>query len=601
MCGFFGVVFPEEKNNIGEILYKAGERLSYRGYDTAGIAFFENNKYEIRKEKGSIEEVDRLLGFKGVKGYKGIIQLRWATFGEPKKENAQPHDDCSGRFVGAHNGNIVNTVSLRKMLIDRGHKLKGENDGEIILHIIEEMISGGASTMPEAIESADKLIKGDYAYVITDLNDKYRMYAVKKGSSMFAGVAEEYICVSSDLTAVLDHTDRIIMIEDGEYIEFTPNEYVIRKLSGEIIDRKPQKIDISIDDVHKGNYPHFMIKEIKESPSRVKELIDIMPDHEGYKKAIDLLGGTEGSVFLIGSGSSYNALSIGAYYLSDISGINVDTFYASGFSRRYGNVIKDKDILFAVSQSGETKDVKNTIKFFKEKTNGKIIGLYNMIGSSLAYMSDIVLPTVCDIEISVPATKTFINQVVSFLFLSYKIGNKNDTTEIEKIPSYLEKTLKREEEIKKWADIIKNYSSVSFLGYGIMHPVVMEGSLKLKETAYIYAEPMFSGEFKHGPLAIIDEGYPVIFVSTGDGEDKSMIISHISEVKTRKGKIFTISSYDDDIVAMSDYFIQLPDVPYHIKPIVSAYMLQILSYWVGVGKGIDPDRPRNISKTITVD
>ncbi len=605
MCGFFGIVFKEERNDLGSILYKAGERLSYRGYDSAGIAFFDEKGYEIRKDAGSIEEVGERLKFKDVKGYKGIIQLRWATFGTPSPENAQPHDDCKKNLVGAHNGNITNTVSLKKMLIDRRHTVRGDNDGEIVLHVVEEMFTSGASTMNEAIESANTLLQGDYAYVITDTNDKERMFAIKKGSSMFAGVAENYICVSSDLTAVLDHTDKVILIKDNEYIEFTPHSFVIRDLKGNIIDKKPVKIDIPIENAQKGEHAHFMIKEIIESGEKVKTLLDVVKEHEGYKKAVKILS-SDREIYMVGAGTSYNALLLGSFYFADIARKNVHTFFGSGFSRRYGNLIKDDDVLFAVSQSGETKDVKNIVLFFKDKVKGTIIGLYNMIGSTLSYLSDIVLPTVCDMEISVPATKTFINQCTAFLYLAEKTGQKkgifNDKSNIENIPQYLKEVLDNDKEIDMWAEKLKDSSVISVLGYGIMHPVALEGALKIKETAYKMAEPMFSGEFKHGPLAIIEDDFPVIFITTGEGEDRSMIISHISEVKTRNGKIFTISPYDEEIISMSDYHISLSEnIPYHIKPIIAAYIMQILSYKLSVKIGLDPDRPRNISKTITVD
>ena len=598
MCGFFGIVFKERNDNLGRILNKAGERLSYRGYDTAGIAVFDKNaSYDIFKDKGTIEEVSEEFEFGEKGGYKGIIQLRWATFGAPSKANAQPHADCNGEIVGAHNGNIVNTHGLIKELRSHGHDLKGTNDGEMIIHILEEEMAN-TGDFNKAIINTNTRLNGDYAFIATPVNSD-KMYAVKKGSSLFLGIADGYICASSDLISILDHTDRIIPILDNEYVEFTYNHYEIKSLlDGSRIERKPEINNLNVEEIKLDGYSHFMEKEIFESPQKFRNLLEVVEKHDAYKKAIEAIKNAE-NIYLIGSGTSYHAGRLGTYYFSKINGLNINATFAADFIERYGHCIKNGDVLIAVSQSGETKDVKNAVDYFKNRVNGTVMGVVNVLGSTLAYNADIVLPIVSDIEISVPATKTFINQCGVFLYLAMAYAGKG-TDRMREIPSLIEDFLKQEKKhIEKLAEILKNEKDVHVLGYGIMYPIAMEGALKMKEVMYIHSEGMYSSEFKHGPLAIVYDNYPVIFLATG--EDKDMIISHINEVKTRMGSVYTFAPYDKEIEEISDYFIPLDNAEYYTSPILAGIGLQLLSYLIGVKNGRNPDRPRNISKTITVD
>ncbi|NIA23042.1 MAG: glutamine--fructose-6-phosphate transaminase (isomerizing) [Proteobacteria bacterium] len=598
MCGFFGIVFEERNGGLGQILNKAGERLSYRGYDTAGIAVFDkNSNYKIFKDKGTIEEVSDEFKFKEKSGYKGIIQLRWATFGAPSKENAQPHDDCKGEIVGAHNGNIVNTHGLIKELSENGHTLKGVNDGEMIIHILEEEMAG-TGDFGKAIINTNTRINGDYAFIATPVSSD-KMYAVKKGSSLFLGIADGYICASSDLISILDHTDKIIPILDNEYVEFTYDKYEIKSLlNGSKIERKPEINNLNVEEIKLGGYSHFMEKEIFESPQKFRNLLDVMEKHDAYKEAIKTIRNAN-NIYLVGSGTSYHAGRLGTYYFSKIDGLNINATFAADFIERYGHCIKDGDLLIAVSQSGETKDVKNAVDYFKKKVNGKVMGVVNVLGSTLAYNADIVLPIVSDIEISVPATKTFINQCGVFLYLATAYSGKG-IDRMREIPALIEDFLRKEKEhLGKLAEILKNERDLHVLGYGIMYPIAMEGALKMKEVMYIHSEGMYSSEFKHGPLAIVYDNYPVIFLATS--EDKDMIISHINEVKTRMGSVYTLAPYDKEIEEISDYFIPLDNAEYFTSPILAGIGLQLLSYLIGVKNGRNPDRPRNISKTITVD
>ena len=603
MCGFFGIIYADEKREMGEVLFNAGKRLSYRGYDTSGVAVFDREgNFLIKKDVGRIEEVAEKHGFTELSGNKGIIQLRWATFGVPSVRNAQPHSDCTGEFVGAHNGNIINTPALRMRLQDAGHNLKGENDGEVILHIIEDYYKITGDII-QSIVQGSKELEGDFAFIVTK-KDENRMFVVKRGSSLFVGRGDGYYCASSDLTSILDHTRNILTLSDGEFVEFGTDYYIVRDLeTGKVIEKNLEEIDIDIGTVEKGSFPHFMLKEIYESPQKAKGLIGLMSGNVVYEEGADLINASP-RIFITGAGTSYHSALLGTYYFSRISGKLFNISFASDFRELSAPVLEDDDLLIAVSQSGETKDVKNVCDTFREKSKGKIISVVNNIGSTIALMSDLVLPIASDIEISVPATKTFVNQALLFLNMAIISGKKKmmkvPTIPFENIPGILERSIEvAEKYVDEVIDAVNNFNEFYILGYGLTYPAALEGALKVKEVVYVHAEGMYSGEFKHGPLSIVHEDYPVFFISTI--QDKFFVLSHIQEVKTRLGKIITIAPEDPDLEGVSDIFIPLPtDNPY-LVPVSAVVFFQMLAYRMGVNRGIDPDFPKNISKTITVD
>ncbi len=603
MCGFFGVIYKDKNIGMGEVLLKAGKRLSYRGYDTSGVAVIsDTGNFEIRKDAGKIEEVSDKLNFTELSGKRGIIQLRWATFGVPEKRNAQPHTDCTGNLIGAHNGNIINTPALRLRLISTGHRLKGENDGEIILHIIEDYLKVD-NDMINAIVLSAKDLEGDFAFIVTKV-DEDKMFVVKKGSSLFLGVGEDFICASSDLASILDLTKKIVVMKDNEFAEFGNDYFIVRDLlSGKVLDREPTETELDISTVEKGSYPHFMLKEIHESPSKAKALIGLLSGNTVYEEGVDLINASP-RIFITGAGTSYHSALLGTYYFSNIAKKTINISFASEFRELYASVLEDDDLLIVVSQSGETKDVKNVCDLFREQSGGRIISVVNNLGSTIALMGDLVLPIASDIEISVPATKTFINQSLLFLYLSMLSGKKRfiDIPYIpfESIPEILNDSIEKFEEMaEEVLSYIYSYKDFYVLGYGITYPTALEGALKIKEVVYVHAEGMYSGEFKHGPLSIVEDKYPVFFVSTV--EDKHFVLSHINEVKTRLGRIITVAPDDNELRKISDIFIPIPTKNRYIVPISATIFFQILAYKFGVKKGIDPDFPKNISKTITVD
>ncbi|MCG2825180.1 MAG: glutamine--fructose-6-phosphate transaminase (isomerizing) [Thermoplasmatales archaeon] len=608
MCGIFGIVFKNKKKNLGRILVDAGKRLVYRGYDSVGAATIDNNRIDLRKDVGTIKKVVREYKLRQMTGNRGIIQLRWATFGRPSKLNAQPYSDCSGRFVGAHNGNIVNNSQLRRMLISEGHNLEGWNDGETIVHVIEKCFNK-TKDIKKAIMSSAKMLHGDYAYVLMDKQEN-KTYTVKMGSSLYLGVGRDFICCSSDLPSILPLTRNIVPLKDGEFVEFTPEDYKIFNIeTGAEIKRNAEKSELNIESASKGGFKHYMLKEIYEQPETVRTLLKVMDESEFIDKFLEYIEEAD-QVYLVGSGSSYNACVCGAYYFNKIAHIPVTPVIAGSFVDSFGNAITEKSVIICVSQSGETKDVINVVNYCRKTEKGKILGVLNVLGSTLMLSSEAYLPLACDLEVSVPATKTFLNQVVLLLYLALQIGGRKNTLskrkineikrEVEKLPELLSKTIKiTKKECEKLSKKLVDVADIYCLGYGLCHGITLEGALKIKEITYAHCEGMYSSEFKHGPLAIINEKYPVIYVTIP--EDAHMIISHMNEVACRGGNVITIAEECKSLRENSTNYIPVPTTSALIAPILNIIPLQLLAYYWSINKGINPDFPRNLSKTLTVD
>ena len=604
MCGIFSIVFKKNREDLGKILLQAGRKLTYRGYDSVGMAAFGDGTIELKKDVGEIEEVNSRLHFERLKGSRGIVQLRWATFGPPSKNNSQPHYDCSKKMVGAHNGNIINTKELIKDLKKKGHLFRGENDGEVVVHVVEEGLKE-KKDLNFAIQKAGTILKGDYAYVIAEKKSD-KMFCVKKYSSLYLGVGKDFICCSSDLPSIIPFTKMIVPIYDGEYVEYSWNTYQIKKLeSGKKVERGPNRCLLDVEKAQKGEYPHFMLKEIHEQPEKAQALLDFLKESsqadEFYKEIRN-----EKRIYLIGSGSSYNACVIGSYYMNKIAGVEAIPVVAGSFREFLGNADFSKGSYILVSQSGETKDVSSVLSYLEERKARKILAVVNVLGSSLQLGVKHFLPLLSNIEISVPATKTFINQVIIFLYLSLKLGeyrgNRNSALEkeITNLPFLINKTLSSSvDTCRKIASLLAKKEYLYYLGYGISYGACLEAALKMKEITYIPCEGVYSSEFKHGPLAIIKKGDWVLFQTTL--EDSYMTLSHINEVSCRRGKICTLAAYDDSLSLNSDILIPLPSKNFYLSPLLAVIVSQLIAYYVSQEKGINPDQPRNISKTLTVD
>lgn len=598
MCGIFGIVFEREREDLGQILVRAAKSLTYRGYDSVGCAVVDaDGAITVLKDVGRVEEVDDKYGFSGLKGVRGMAQLRWATFGVPAQRNAQPHLDCDGDMVGAHNGNIINTVSLREEFLSQGHTVRGENDGEIVVHAIERRFDAECD-LRRAIVAAARDLKGDYACLITR-KEENAIYAVKMGSSLYLGVGDGFVCASSDLPSILELTSDIVHVRDGEFARLSHDAYALYDVQdGAPIQREVERSPYSKESAHKEGYAHFMIKEIHEQPVKSANLLHYLSESRYVGPFAEILRGAD-RLFLIGSGTSYHACLVGSGYLNKLAGIAAVPVPAGAFIEQYGNSLRKGDVLLCVSQSGETKDVINVVNYCEAGGKGTVLAFVNVLGSTLSLRAKLYLPIVSDLEISVPATKTFVNQLVLFLAVANAAagGGKVD---LPAIPVLLEETLARvEPRVRELAKELQPFNDFYCLGFGLTYGIACEGALKVKEVVYNHCEGAYSSEFKHGPLAIVTPNYPILFVSTV--EDAPMTISHVNEVTCRNGRAITIAPPQPLLKKYSHDFIPLPTSDYYLVPFAATVPLQLLAYFMSTGRGIDPDFPRNISKTLTVD
>jgi glutamine---fructose-6-phosphate transaminase (isomerizing) len=595
MCGIFGIVTQKEEN-LGPILIEAARRLTYRGYDSVGAATISGAKIDLRKDVGRVDDVAAIHNLAEMNGQRGITQLRWATFGEPSQVNAQPHLDSDGDMVGAHNGNVVNNVELRQQFMAEGMIVRSHNDGESCVHAVERHIDKGHGFI-DAIRLAYQDLQGDYAYVIGRINED-NLYAVKKGSGLVVGIGEGFTCISSDLPSILPLTRTIIRIQDGEIITLWADRVELHSVhDGSLIERDVEIVTETMEAVQKGGYDHFMLKEIHEQPQVAREVLHMLEGSPDVETVLAKIRDAR-HVYFIGCGTSYHACLAGAVYFAQLAGQAVIPVVAPQFIPQYLPAVGPQDVGVFVSQSGETKDVLNALQAAEER-GMTCFGLANVIGSTLTKATACWLPLCCGYEISVPATKTFTNQVVSFLYLAYRLGGR-DTKALDIIPELMEQTIEMSDpQMKAIAPEINAWDDLYCLGYGATYPMALEGALKLKEITYAHCEGMLSTEFKHGPLSAITRGFPVLFVVSP--QDVPLIISGINEVTCRTGWAIAIGQEDASLRANADDMILIPNASPEISALLAVLPLQLLSYYMSVARGYDPDFPRNLSKTLTVD
>ncbi len=595
MCGIFGIVTATEQP-LGPILIEAARRLTYRGYDSVGAATISGAKIDLRKDTGRVDDVAAKYNLAEMSGTRGITQLRWATFGAPSQINSQPHLDSDGDMVGAHNGNVVNNVELRQMFMDEGLIVRSQNDGESCVHAVERYVDRGLGFI-EAIRRANDDLQGDYAYVIGRVNDD-KLYAIKKGSGLVVGIGEGFTCVSSDLPSILPLTRTIIRIQDGEIITLWADRVELRSVKdGSLIERAPEEITETMASVQKGGYAHFMLKEIHEQPQVAREVLHMLAGSPDVQLVLDKMKQAR-NLYFIGCGTSYHACLAGAVYFARLAGRAVIPVIAPQFIPQYLPTVGPEDVGLFVSQSGETKDVLNAL-YAAEKQGMQCFGLANVIGSTLTRASVCSLPLCCGYEISVPATKTFTNQVVTFLYLATRMAGR-DTRALDAIPELMEQTIALTmPQVEAITPAVNAWEDCYSLGYGTTYPMALEGALKLKEITYSHCEGMLSTEFKHGPLSAITEGFPVLFAVSP--EDVPVIVSGINEVTCRGGRAIAIGQENASLRANASDLIVLPEASPEISSLLSVLPLQLLSYYMSVARGYDPDFPRNLSKTLTVD
>ncbi len=605
MCGIFGIAFLNDREDMGQILTKAAKSLTYRGYDSVGaVSITKSGKADLRKDVGKVDDVASHLNFTELCGNRGITQLRWATFGVPAQRNAQPHFDTKGRLVGAHNGNVVNTIHLIAELTAKGHVFRGENDGEVVVHVVEESFNQHGD-LDLAIREARHILKGDYAYAISALKGD-KMYCTKMGSSLYLGVGDGFVCCSSDLPSILGLTRKIVPLLDGEYVEFDHKGYEIRDIeTGKRVERAPIDSPLSPESALKGEFPFFMEKEIFEQPERAQALIDFLKESEDLLPFAQEVAAND-RVFLVGSGSSFNSCVIGSYYLNKLGGCATIPVVAGSFIEHYGEGVRPSDLFVLVSQSGETKDVINVLNMLTARgMASNVLGVVNVLGSTLMMRSRRYLPLLSNLEIAVAATKTFINQCVLFLALAIEVaklkGRAGDLPDVlAKTPQAIKDTIDQMNgQAKELAERYKDCIDMYTLGYGVTYGSALEAAQKIKEISYAHCEGLYSAEFKHGPLAIVIEGYPVFYLTAV--EDQHMTLSHINEVTCRLGTAITVAPPSDLLAKNSTIFYPLPHSEYALVPILSVVFMQLFAYHLTVVKGYSPDYPRNCSKTITVD
>jgi glucosamine--fructose-6-phosphate aminotransferase (isomerizing) len=604
MCGIFGIITSQEQS-LGPILVESGKRLAYRGYDSVGCATVcAEGAIDLRKGVGRIEDVSSELGFAAMRGLRGITQLRWATFGAPSYENAQPHLDSDGDMVGAHNGNVVNNVQMRELFIREGLTVRGTNDGETCVHAVERHFDRNGGDMVAAIRAAYDDLEGDYAFVITHRDD-HRLFAIKKGSGLVVGLGDGLTCLSSDLPSILPLTRRIVRIRDGEIVVLSPEAVALHRVrDGARIDREEEWYDGPMEVAEKGGYAHFMLKEIHEQPVVAGELLHLLnnsPHVDVFLHALKLAGNRPRDgrpLYLVGCGTSYHACLLGAYYFNQLAGVSALPVLGPQFIEQCGQSVGPEDVAVFVSQSGETKDVLNAVKVMR-KRGGQVLGILNVLGSSLMHQSDVYLPLACGYELSVPATKTFLNQAILFLYLANRQGGR-DISSMRGLPDLLARTLNAtDDSARQVAAYLQQWNAMHYLGYGLTHPIALEAALKLKEITYTHCEGMFSSEFKHGPLSAVHDGYPVLFI-TAPG-DEMMMINHVNEVTTRGGRAIAVASEHPALRENTHDYLVVPEVDRFLSPILATLPTQLVAYHMSVARGINPDFPRNLSKTLTVD
>lgn len=603
MCGIFGIVYAADRP-LGDLLLGAGRRLAYRGYDSVGCATLdENGVIDLRKGVGRVDEVAGRFGLGEMTGRRGIVQLRWATFGAPSHENAQPHLDSDGDLVGAHNGNIVNNTDLRESFIAEGMTVRGTNDGESCVHAVERYVDQGLA-MGEAIRRAAGDLQGDYAFVIaardeTGPNGRQPLYAIKNGSGLVVGIMPDGTCVSSDLPSILPLTDRILRIEDGEMVTLWPDRVELRRVSdGTLVSRAPERFTEGMDAAEKGGYAHFMEKEIHEQPKVAQELLHWLSASPHVEPFLEAIADAR-RLYLVGCGTSHHACLVGAAYFNRIAGIPAVPVLAPQFAETLAATLGPEDTVVFVSQSGETKDVLNALRASRP-SGARILGVLNVLGSALMHRSDYYLPLACGYEISVPATKTYLNQVLLFLYLADRLRRHGAPIDWDRVPDLIAGTLEATQApARHVAQLLDPLPEMYFLGYGMTLGVALEGALKLKEISYAHCEGMLSSEFKHGPLSAVYPGYPVLFVAAP--RDAEMIVNHVSEVACRGGRSIVVAAEDPLLRKTVDEYVVLPDAGQELTALLAVIPLQLLSYYMSLKRGYDPDFPRNLSKTLTVD
>ncbi|MCI6930921.1 MAG: glutamine--fructose-6-phosphate transaminase (isomerizing) [Methanobrevibacter boviskoreani] len=593
MCGIVGCVLRDKK--AAPILLDCISKLEYRGYDSVGIAT-EDNKIYVKKDKGKIIDVNTNLDLGDMEGQCGIAHVRWATHGDPNRVNAHPHTDEDGTIAVVHNGIIENYAELKEELIKEGHTFKSDTDTEVIPHLLRKFMDEGSNLEEAMVKTIDKMV-GAYAIAAISIDEPNKVVATRKDSPLIVGVGKNEFFVASDSPAILKYTNNIIYPVEGEIVTLTMDGVTVKDTEGNILNKEIETINWTPEMAEKEGYDYFMIKEINEESSAVK---NTLTEKDNIKTIVDEIKDDINRIVFVACGTSYHASLTGKYLIETLANIPTDVILASEF-KYSANTLNENTLVVFISQSGETADTLKALDI-ANKTS-KTLAIVNVAGSSATRRAQYVIQTQAGPEIGVAATKTYISQLISiYLFAGLLAENDELLEKLEMVPKYIDEVLEDAESLEEMSKKYKYADDFFYIGRGFAYPTALEGALKLKEITYIHGEGYAAGELKHGPLALIDEGIPVVVIlPPGDNYRKTM--SNLEEVKSRGADVIAIGAKGDDSLSnkADDVFLIDGDVEDIIAPLVYVIPLQLISYYIALERGSDPDKPKNLAKCVTVE
>src|ERR1700743_3802234 len=612
MCGIVGYIGYRDAYPI---IIKGLHRLEYRGYDSAGIALLDNNGLKVYKKAGKVSDLENFVKDITLSGTIAMGHTRWATHGAPSDRNSHPHSSGDRKLTIIHNGIIENYTAIKETLISRGHEFKSDTDTEVLIHLIEDIQHVTGLDLQESVRIALNRVVGAYAIVIMSADEPDMLIAARKGSPMVIGVGEGEYFIASDATPIVEYTKNVIYLNDNEIAVINRQDLLIKNIDNTVQVPYIQELDLKLEMLEKGGYDHFMLKEIYEQPRSIRDCMRgrIYPQQGkvqlgGIKEYVEKLKNID-RIIIVACGTSWHAGLVGEYLIEEYALVPDDGEYSSEF--RYRNpIITEKDLVIAISQSGETADTMAAIELAKEK-GATIFGVCNVVGGFIPRTTHAGVYTHAGPEIGVASTKAFTAQVSVLTLIAFYIAQQRGTitqsklieylTELDEIPELVEKALKSNVHVKEIAERFKDSANCLFLGRGSSFPVALEGALKLKEISYIHAEGYPAAEMKHGPIALIDDDMPVVFIATKDSSYQK-VISNIQEVKARGGHVIAIvTEGDTEVKSMADYVIEIPQTDPALVPLLATVPLQLLAYHIGVMRGCNVDQPRNLAKSVTVE
>jgi glucosamine--fructose-6-phosphate aminotransferase (isomerizing) len=608
MCGIVGYIGDKQ---AATLLVDGLKRLEYRGYDSAGVSLMNGTGVETRKAKGKIAMLEAAIGKKPIHGKVGIAHTRWATHGPPNECNAHPHHDCTGTVSVVHNGIIENYGPLRAMLKKTGHTFVSDTDTEVLAHLIEAAFDGN---LEDAVVDALALVEGTYGIAVISSNDPDKIVAARKGSPLLIGIGEGENYVASDVAAILAHTRQVVYLDDGEMAVLTRDGYQVCDLDQQAVKKRVNRIEWDLDQIEKGGFDHFMLKEIMEQPQTIENTMrGRLVTEEGFSKlgglnlTMDELKNLD-QIILTACGTSWHSALIGKLMIEEHARIRCEVEYASEF--RYRNpIVNERTLCVVISQSGETADTLAAMREAKRR-GAKTLGLVNQVGSTIAREDDGGIYLHAGPEIGVASTKAFTSQVIALALLTLKLARirtmsvvqgREIAQAMEELPAQIQSILDRAKEVETIAEAFADATNFLYLGRGYNFPAALEGALKLKEISYIHAEGYPAAEMKHGPIALIDANMPVVFIAPHDSVFEK-VVSNVQEVKARGGRVIAITSRDEpSLEGKIDYEFRIPQTIDMLNPILAAIPLQLLAYYIAAKRGLNVDQPRNLAKSVTVE